>query len=207
MELEKFDDPGTHDYVDKTVRPDTVYRYKLTSRARQTDRDVPFPNPEESSKEKEVRIPFNMEFDTVGMFPSGDWDDLNTKLWVDVIYKQPGGKEIKVKLRRLKRGDPIIIEGIQTGWKIKDFGEKKLSPTKREKFIVIIDAAGRKTIRFPRKESDLPKSPDEPEKPETPKDPEAPETPGDASPEEPENGENGETPPRDPGGGWLPPRR
>lgn len=194
MKLKEFD-PETGEFVDRTVRPDMPYSYKLTSRAEPTDPKTQLPNEEEESGTADVVTPFNMKFVTDRMYWSGSADSPDAKLWVTVVVLQPGGEETQAKAEGIKRGDMIIVQGMETGWKLKDFGEKKIGPGRAKKFIVIVNSQDKtKTKQFPPEQTgdeETPEDADEPDEPETPPD----------EPDEPE------TPPSDPGGGWLPPRK
>lgn len=178
------------DYKDKTVKPDTRYAYRLTSKARESGTQIVLKDTEQHSQNVLVEIQFNMEFDTTKMSPDPDRD----RIYIPVKYKKPGGGEVD-SWEWLYKGKMIKVKGFETGWKLKEYGEKKLGPTKIEKFIIIVNSEG-KEKRIPEEQAappDVPKDPGE----EPDKDPEE-------DPEEPEK------PPKkdsgDDGGGWLPPK-
>jgi len=188
-------DKETKNYIDKTVAPSTQYTYRVTSKAAKIERSdvIPLDSPEQDSNHVAVETPFNLEFDTKRMFWYGDISSPNAKLRIKITYLKPGGDKEQESVT-LDRGSKIIIKGIETDWKLKDFGEKKLAPGKTEKYIIIANSKN-KTKRIPAAQEAPAPPPDESEKPDES---------GDSTPEEPE--EPDETP-RDPGGGWLPPDR
>jgi hypothetical protein len=188
MNLEKFDS-DVKEYTDKAVKPDTRYAYRLTSKAEKSETNVPLANKEQYSEVVMIEIQFNMEFETNGMMPFGN------RVKIRITYVKPGGEKLKSQVW-IERDKMIKVKDkddkdIETGWKLKDFGEKNLG-TKKEKFIVIVNSEG-KTKRFPKEEEapDTPAPPEEPEEPEEEPD----------EPEEPPKKGSG-----DDGGGWLPPK-
>ncbi len=187
LKLKSFD-VEARDYVDKTVRPITKYAYRITSHAKEKDPRVPLKNSDEPSKTALVETPFNMEFDTEHMMPH------ENKVRIKITYRKSGTEEV-TEWVWIEKGKNIKVKDIETDWKLKSFGERKLGPAKVVKYIVIVNSKG-KEMTIPPTEGTQPEGGEKPEEPEKPpEEPEKPEDPEKKTPEEPE----------DPGGGWLPP--
>lgn len=184
MEKQKFPADTTR-FEDTTVRPRTVYSYRVTSHAKATEPTVVLSDTDLVSSAQTAVIPFNLEFDLKGMMPGVDMAGkrfIRTKI---TITKPDGTQESESK--KIVVGDKITVNKIETPWILKDFGDRE--------FILLKRSDGKEEVRIPEKKDqpppEPPEEPDESEEEENEKETEPPKEPP--------------KPPKNPGGGgWLP---
>jgi len=182
MELKKYPADTTR-HEDTIVRPRTAYSYRVTSHAKATESTVVLSDKDLVSNAQTAVIPFNLEFDVVGMMAGIDAAGkrfIRTKI---TITKPDGTTESQSK--KLVIGDKITINKIETDWTLKDFGERDF---------ILLENSSKDQVRIPEKKAEEP-PPDEPEEPKG----------DDEEKEETEAPKEPPKPPEDPGGGgWLP---